>query len=192
MIQAIIFDFFGVIRTDGYNRWLKEHGQGHTGAFLTASERHDRGELSEEGFFQAISEASGEPVGKIKQSMESGNELNELLVQYIGKLRTTYKIVLLSNSASDYLRAEIKKYGLEKYFDHIVISSEVGMIKPELKIFEYSLNTLGLKPDQAIFIDDNPKDVASAEVAGIRSIVYTNVAVLQKELDKLLVKPAIL
>jgi putative hydrolase of the HAD superfamily len=144
MIKVVIFDFFDVFRTDGYNRWLKAHGYERTGKYLAASERHDRGEFSDEEFFQAIADASGETVAQVERELEGGNELNESLVSYLSVLRGNYKIALLSNSSSEYLRHELAKYDLEKFFDEIVISSEVGLIKPEPAVFHYILQKLAV------------------------------------------------
>jgi len=187
MIRAIIFDFFDVFRSDGYNRWLKQHGFEREGAYLTASERHDRGEYSDQQFFRAISEASGEPVEQVELEMESGNELNQELVTYVETVLVgKYKIALLSNSSSDYLRNELAVHSLEKYFDEIAISSEIGLIKPEPAVFEHITQKLGVKPDECVFIDDNPKNVTAANQLGIHGIIYTNIASLKRDLATLL------
>lgn len=183
MIQAIIFDFFDVFRTDGYNRWLKQHGYEREGAFLTASERHDRGEYSDKQFFQAIADASGETAEQVEKELEADNELNEPLVEYVGTLHDKYKLALLSNSSSEYLRNELAKYDLEKYFDDIVISSEVGLIKPEPEVFEHIMRKLGVKPEECIFTDDNPKHTSAAEKLGIHAVVYASVPDLRQQIE---------
>jgi putative hydrolase of the HAD superfamily len=184
MIKAIIFDFFDVFRTDGYNRWLKQRGLEREGAFLTASERHDRGEDSDKAFFQAIADASGETAEQVERELETNNELNRPLVEYASTLRGTYKLALLSNSGSAYLRNELAKYDLEKYFDEIVISSEVGLIKPEPEIFEYVMRKLGVEPQECIFTDDNPKHVSAAEKLGVHGIVFTSVPKLKQQIEE--------
>jgi putative hydrolase of the HAD superfamily len=187
MIRAIIFDFFDVFRSDGYNRWLKKHGREREGAYLAASERHDTGEYSDQQFFQAVSDASGESVEEIEYEMESGNEFNQELVDYVaGALRNKYKIALLSNASSEYLRNELAKYDVEKYFDEIIISSEVGLIKPSPEAFEYAVHKLAVEAEECVFVDDNPKHVAAAGKLGIHGVVYTDVTSLKKELEGLL------
>lgn len=183
MIKVIFFDFFDVFRTDGYNRWLKQHGYERESAFLKASEEHDRGTYSDKEFFQAIANASGETAEQIEKELESGNELNEPLVEYVRSLKGKYKLALLSNSSSDYLRNEIAKYDLAQYFDEIVISSEVGLIKPEPAIFEHITQKLGVKPEECIFTDDNPNHTDAAAKLGLHSIVYTSVPELKKQVE---------
>jgi hypothetical protein len=79
MIRVIIFDFFDVFRTDGYKRWLKQHGFELEGPFLEASDKHDRGEYSTEDFFEAIAKASGETAAQVKYEINANVELNSAL-----------------------------------------------------------------------------------------------------------------
>lgn len=185
MIRAIIFDFFDVFRTDGYNRWLRQHGYEREGAFLDASERHDRGEYSDKQFFWAIADASGETAEQVEAELEADNEFNQPLVDYVKTLQGKYKLALLSNSSSEYLRNELATYDLEKYFDEITISSEVGLIKPEPEVFEHIMRKLGVRPEECIFTDDNPKHTSAAEKLGIRSIVFTGVPELKERIEQI-------
>jgi putative hydrolase of the HAD superfamily len=188
MIRAIIFDYFDVFRTDGYNRWLKQHGQEREGAFLTASEKHDRGDYSDKEFFQAIAEASGETAEQVRKELEADNVFNQPLVEYLRTLEGGYKLALLSNSASDYLRHELAVHDMEQYFDEIVISSEVGLIKPEPEVFEYIMQKLGVEPHECIFTDDNPKHISAAAKLGIHGIVYTSVPELRQQVEAIVVQ----
>lgn len=183
MIKAIIFDFFDVIRTDGFNRWLKKYGYNIEGKFAKASERMDKGEIGTDTFFELLSEASGQPASSIQQEMDSDTFLIDGIVDTLRDLQGHYKLALLSNSASDYLRAEIAKYDLERYFHLIVISSEIGMAKPQPEIFGYILDNLKLKASEVIFIDDNPKHINGAKLAGIEGIVFTDAKALRGELN---------
>ncbi len=185
MIKVIIFDFFDVFRTDGYKRWLTRRGIAREGVYKTVNEQSDRGEIDDEEFFHAIADAIGEPYEVIKHEMEDKVELNEPLVAYAEELKTTHRLALLSNCSSAYLRRELAEYDLERLFDEVVISGEVGLIKPDLAIFEHIMDKLGVTPAECIFTDDNPNNVAAAEAIGIRSIIYTDVPSLRKEITAL-------
>ncbi len=187
MIKVIIFDFFGVFRTDGFDGWLKKHSYGHESKILAATKLHDNGNYSDQEFFEALSTISGQPTKTIEYEMESGNLLNKELVDYVAAtLKDTYKIALLSNSSSSYLRNELAKYDLEKYFDQITISSEVGLIKPQSEIFEYVMQKLSASSDECVFIDDNPRHVKAAEKIGMHAIVYSDVDSLRINLQEIL------
>ncbi|MFF5209379.1 HAD family hydrolase [Streptosporangium sp. NPDC000396] len=70
---------------------------------------------------------------------------------------------LLSNSwANDYPRE-----GWEEVFDEIVISGEVGMRKPEPRIFEHALGKVGLTGQECVFVDDIEANITAARALGI-------------------------
>ena len=79
----------------------------------------------------------------------------------------------------------MKTHDLEKYFDEIVISSEIGLIKPEPAVFEHILQKLEVKPEECIFTDDNPKHTDAATKTGIHCIVYTSVPELKQQIEKI-------
>lgn len=184
MIKVIIFDFFDVFRTDGYKAWLKQRGLPREGILKTASEQSDRGEITAQDFYAQIAEHVGEDPSTIERQMEDGIEFNHELVEYVKELKPSYKIALLSNCSSEYLRRELNKYGIEDLFDDIVISGEVGLIKPEPAIFEHIMQKLGVTPEECVFTDDNPHHVAAAERLGIRSIIFESVAQLRRDLER--------
>jgi putative hydrolase of the HAD superfamily len=186
MIKVIIFDYFDVFRPDGYKRWLADHGHERTGLFLRASERHDRGDYTTQEFIQAVAEAGNESAIQVEKEMEADINLNRPLVDYVSKLRGEYKVALLSNSSSNYLRAELAKHDLEQYFDEIVISSEVKLIKPEPEVFIHIMQRLHAEPAECVFIDDNPNNVAAAQKLGIHGLVFTNLRSLKQEIDSIL------
>ncbi|GAA3117586.1 hypothetical protein GCM10010466_05750 [Planomonospora alba] len=76
------------------------------------------------------------------------------------------KTCLLSNSwANDYPRDS-----WDGLFDQVVISGEVGMRKPEPRIFEYALDLVGLSGPECVFIDDIEANVTAARALGITGV----------------------
>jgi FMN phosphatase YigB (HAD superfamily) len=85
-----------------------------------------------------------------------------------------HKLYILSNWDPDSFRLIKQNYpAFFNQFDGIVISGNLGLIKPDPKIYSYLLNTYHLKPSDSIFIDDQPDNVAAAESLGIHGILYT-------------------
>ena len=54
-------------------------------------------------------------------------------------------------------------------FEHLWLSCDLHLAKPDPRIFEYILHDSGYKPDETLFVDDNPKNCAVAETLGIHS-----------------------
>ncbi|MBN9609025.1 MAG: HAD-IA family hydrolase [Actinobacteria bacterium] len=70
-------------------------------------------------------------------------------------------------------------------FQHIVISGEIGMIKPDLAIYEALLKALDVPAPTVAFTDDRADNVAGAAAAGIRGIPFTGADALRQRLQNL-------
>ncbi|HET9480500.1 MAG TPA: HAD family hydrolase, partial [Candidatus Polarisedimenticolia bacterium] len=82
-----------------------------------------------------------------------------------------YRLGLVSNTQSfdlDFLR----RSGLEKQFDAVVLSCDCGLLKPDPAIFRLAAGRLGLQPGQLVMVGDRyPDDVEGARAAGMRAIL---------------------
>lgn len=115
-----------------------------------------------------------------------GGQLDGEVLKIIEQLSRSYKVGLLTNASSGYVRQVLSDQDIEKYFTAVVIAGEIGMVKPSLEIFDYTLRQLGVQPAEAIFVDDDPANVQGAEAAGIKSIVFEGAAQLGHDLSVLL------
>src|SRR5215210_1713030 len=94
-------------------------------------------------------------------------------------------VYALSNwSAETFPRAR-PRYPFLEWFDGIVISGEVGMVKPDPRIFEHLLSRFGLQPGATVFVDDSEANVAAARRAGMVAIGFTGAEELRRELETL-------
>jgi putative hydrolase of the HAD superfamily len=93
---------------------------------------------------------------------------------------------LLSNSwgVDDYPR-----HLFPSLFDAVVISAEVGMRKPEERIFLHAAGLLGLEPAECVFIDDLKVNVTAAEAAGMTAVLHADPAVTLARLSEILGLP---
>ena len=71
-------------------------------------------------------------------------------------------------------------------FDAVIISGEVGMRKPEERIFAYAARALGLPPEQCVFVDDLRGNVKAAEAAGMTGVLHHDPAATVAALSELL------
>jgi putative hydrolase of the HAD superfamily len=91
------------------------------------------------------------------------------------------RTALLSNSwGNDYPRD-----GWSDMFDVVVISGEVGMRKPEPRIFHHTLDLLGLPPEACVFVDDLAPNVRAAVDLGMVGVLHTSYAATAAELEAL-------
>lgn len=180
-----MFDFFGVINSSLYDAWLHHHGHRRSGKFADISNSVDAGIISMQDFFDSLETMSGIPSNDIKAEFKTLSTINKPLVELIKSLKEKYKIVLLSNASGSYLRNLLRQHNLEPLFDVVVISGEIGLIKPGREIFEYALKEAGASHQSAIFIDDHKFNVDAAENYGIKSVLYRDVEQLKSDFRRL-------
>src|SRR5579862_1120996 len=106
------------------------------------------------------------------------------LLDFIRRLRKDYKIGMISN----YSPAGYKKYiePIKGYFDDIVISSHVGLAKPQPEIYHLAAKRLEAQPSECVYIDDEDYRVEGAKRAGLEGIVYKDLDQMKSELNKIL------
>jgi len=78
--------------------------------------------------------------------------------------------------------------GLYRHFDYKILSCDVGLKKPDPRFYNLALKAAKVKPDEAIFIDDNDVYVEAAAKVGIKSILYTDNLSLKQDLDAILAR----
>lgn len=78
---------------------------------------------------------------------------------------------IITNGPSPFQQQKIQAMGIADYFSVILVSAEEGVHKPNPEIFQRAANRLGVKPNEAIFVGDNPKaDVEGAQGFGMKAI----------------------
>lgn len=91
--------------------------------------------------------------------------------EVLDHLRARYRLVMVTNGPADFQREKLDRSGLEPWFEHIVISGEMGHWKPDARIFEHALGRLGCLPDETVMVGDSLRhDIAGAQALGIRTV----------------------
>jgi putative hydrolase of the HAD superfamily len=81
------------------------------------------------------------------------------------------RMAVVTNGTSDVQRGKLARFGITQFFDHIIIDTEVGASKPDVKIFQIALDKLTLDPSQVWMIGDNLVwDVEGPQRLGIFSV----------------------
>jgi putative hydrolase of the HAD superfamily len=104
--------------------------------------------------------------------------------EVVRRLKSDYKIGLLTNGAPDLQREKIAASGLEKYFDAIVVSGELGIGKPKPEIFLHLLEKLDVTVNQAVMVGNSlERDIAGARNAGLAISIWIKVSGAEEEAD---------
>jgi epoxide hydrolase-like predicted phosphatase len=111
---------------------------------------------------------------------------NTELIEYGRGLRRRLRTGILSNSFVGAREREQAAYGFEDLVDDIVYSHEVGMSKPDSRIFELTCERLEVRPGEVIFVDDLESHVAAAREVGLHGVHYRENARTISEIEKLI------
>ena len=82
-----------------------------------------------------------------------------------------YRLYVLSNSSSSCYQY-FPRFAPFEYFDGLVVSCDIHIVKPDIRIYQYLLETYGLVPEECFFIDDMAANVEGAQKAGISGAVF--------------------
>lgn len=190
MIKAIIFDFYGVVSVRTHEVFVDEVADKLAASgedFHDLRRQHDLGILSVEDFYQKIAAVSGLSVEECLERMHNERVLNKPLLEYLrDKLKPHYKIGMLSNAASDLRGFVTPSDALDGLFDDMIISADVGMIKPDPRIFALACERLGSRPEETLMIDDLADNCEGAKAAGLAAIQYQTWPQCRRDLEKVL------
>lgn len=196
-ITTFIFDCFGVICEPVLSRWYKENvlKKGVVDENLhNVFRQFDLDVLSEDDvvdYFQKY-EGVNSTRQEIREEIDGYLKIDESLVKIIKKLKDKgYKTVLLSNGNHSFFERKIyTEYPeFKNLFNEVVISSVVGMVKPNSEIYLHTLNVIGSKPENSLFIDDSKPNVDAAIALGIHGFVYVDSHSFAEHLTTLGISP---
>jgi len=207
-IKAIIFDIGGVLELN--TTPLVKRGKGvfrHKGVHEYVSQKLGisldqyfdsidtyytksmEGQISEEKTLQNIAQnlkiSQRKTKRLFKRAYAKNFQTNKELYKEAFKLKKKgYKIAILSDQWYLSKHTHLKpKY--TKKFDTVVVSCDVGIRKPNPKIYRLTLKKLKVRPKEAIFVDNQLWNIKPAKKLGIKTILFKNNNQCLKELKKL-------
>jgi len=108
-------------------------------------------------------------------------------VDILDDLRTRgYRLYALTNWSADTFHHAEQRFEFLQWFEGIVVSGRIGMIKPDPAIFRHSADELGLEPGRTLFIDDSAKNIAAAAALGFHVHHFTGSEGLRERIAPLL------
>lgn len=197
-LQAIIWDLGGVLlRTEDQQpraQLARElnltYAEIDQLVFNSPSARQaSRGEISARQHWQNLCEIWSWPEDRLSELQArfwGGDRLDLELVEFIRSFEPRYTTALLSNNWSDLRQAITTQWQIDDAFDEIVISAEVGLVKPDPRIYRLTEEKLGILPEQALFVDDFIENIQAALARGWKSVHFQNSQQAMAEVKALL------
>jgi HAD superfamily hydrolase (TIGR01509 family) len=101
------------------------------------------------------------------------HKLTDGLIEFLEAINSSGgEVWCLSNDLSEWTRKLRDRFKLERYLRGFVVSGDVGLRKPDHAIFEYLIRQLNITAGDAVFVDDNPKNLDSATELGLQTILF--------------------
>lgn len=118
-------------------------------------------------------------------------ELRTSAKQLLAEASESFKIALVSNfTYAPAIYASLRKLGINRYFNAVVVSEAVGWRKPHQTVFNKALRMLRVKADEAVFVGDSPReDMEGAADVGLRTVLVLSGFNSLKGLEECGVKP---
>lgn len=172
-IKLIAFDLFGVLISEGHmvSNALMPLLPADTEKKSVKAAYHDytNGEISEPQFWERIGQ---DGYHGLRDAFLDTFVLDDELKLVKEKLKSRYRLAVLSNLASDWGAYLAGKFGFADDFSPLIISGEVRCSKPDPAIYQHLIKASHLAAAEIAFIDDRLENLATAHQLGMTTIHY--------------------
>jgi putative hydrolase of the HAD superfamily len=203
VIRAVMFDFGGVISTSPFEAFARletEHGLppgfirsvNATNPDANAWAQLERGEIGLDEFgpeWAAESRALGYEVDGRVVLERLGGDIRPQMVAAIKSCGTIYKTACLTNNFGAVESVSKEVAAVYALFDAVLESRVLGVRKPDLRFYELACTTVGVQPEEVVFLDDLGINLKPARALGMRTIRVTDPDQALVELERVLEHP---
>ena len=196
MIDVIVFDLGGVIVNGNFksplgmlfdNSGTVINKTKDKSNFSNLLRFYDMGKISVADFHEKINDhldielSFDEFISASNEAIEAGDDGIEEIVRSLSK---KYQLAILSNTNPVHYEHIKEKYSVIGLFDHILLSYEMGAVKPDAAAYEKLMNATSMLPSKHLFIDDRSENINAAKEIGMDGIHYISIENLRLELKE--------
>jgi HAD superfamily hydrolase (TIGR01509 family) len=197
-IRAVFWDLGGVIlRTEDHGprrAWEARLGlaPGDLARLVfngSASQETMLGRATSDSVWESVGASLGLTVSdrdQLRADFFSADRIDDELVAFIRGLRPRVRVGLISNAWPEVRRLLESTWRIADAFDPLVLSPEVGLVKPDPAIFREALVRAAVLPAQAAFVDDLPENVDAASALGMRGVLFRTSSQAREDVAQLL------
>jgi epoxide hydrolase-like predicted phosphatase len=196
-IKAVIFDLAGVVLFPlhgTFNSLLAERLEAPFDAVerIMSDQKNDLwdlNEMSDDEFYDHLLTELNMPLEKkavIRKFVIDDFYIDQEMLALIRVLRKSYTTALLTNFPTHVHDFIQRSWHVDGAFDHIIVSSDVTLIKPDPRIYQLTIDRIGCQANEAVFIDDRKINVDAAKAMGINGILFTTKGKTIDDLNRVL------
>jgi putative hydrolase of the HAD superfamily len=100
----------------------------------------------------------------------------------VREVKERHAVACLSNTNVEHIRGLRERSGILDLFDHLFLSYETGLVKPDNNAFDHVARTVGVLPGEILFIDDKWQNVEAAGRSGLQGFVATSISMARDQL----------
>ncbi|MEO6966277.1 MAG: HAD family phosphatase [Acidobacteriaceae bacterium] len=152
---------------------------------------YDQGKLNGRSYWETLAKNTGlfltpEQIDAlIEQDIRMWASVDPVMLAWAARIQASgMKTAILSNMGEDLLAHMRRNFRWLDGFDHLTWSCELNLIKPQAAIYLHTVERLGVKPEEALFLDDRIENVEGARQVGLHALLFRTPALLQAELDQ--------
>lgn len=182
MIEAILFDFDGVLTVDKTgSQSVLRYLSAKTGIaedvlgreYYKYNKALLYGEMAHRDMWEDFQRALGKeiPFDVLRDAFRN-TILDWDMIGYVRELKKNYLVGLITDNKVDRIDEILTWYQLRDLFDAVAVSAKCGFGKQEMHIFEMTLAALRVKPEECVFIDNTEKNLVIPRQMGIHTILF--------------------
>jgi putative hydrolase of the HAD superfamily len=192
--QAIVFDYAGVVAGDTATKFdesiskiIDVSVKNYKEIYYRHNDLHNTGKITWDELWKRVLTDLNKVslLDDVLIFTRKPKKVNKNVIKLIRELKNKgYKVALLSNYSREGGRRMRQVLHLDKVFDLMLISGEIGLAKPHPEVFLYLIKKLNVSPSEIIFIDDSPKNIKTANSLGITTVLCEDPKTIRSLLKK--------
>jgi HAD superfamily hydrolase (TIGR01549 family) len=177
VIKAIVFDFDGVLTTDKTgslttNRYLSRMANVDYETVRTVFSKYNHdllvGKITHREIWEPACKAMHHEIAfSLLERAFLSTPINHSMFALARRLKPNYALGIITDNKKDRMDCLRKAQALDALFDPIIVSAEFGSGKDSAAVFEYALHRLDAKPEECVFIDNNPENLTAPKALGM-------------------------
>lgn len=175
-MKAIVLDMYGVIvkqTGDDFVPYVQRTFPDlKPEEIYTSWFKADVGELTSLEVWESLGFKSD--IEKIEKDYLDTIEINEGFVDFVSFVSKHYKMAIISNDSSRWSKYLREKFDINKYFDVISISGDLKIQKPDERIFQLTIEQLGCKAEECLYVDDREGNLEAASKVGMNAVLFNS------------------
>jgi putative hydrolase of the HAD superfamily len=198
-IRAVVLDYGEVLcerpKKDALRRMAQVIGIQPDRFFAlygTSRDPYDQGVISPEEYWEGFAKRAGAPIDRSVVAQlrildtEMWSSTSPEMMEWVDLLNESeLTTAVLSNMQHDMAAYARKNFPWFAHLDHQILSCEIGLIKPDPAIFRETVKRVGVRPQEALFVDDREANVNAARGTGMVAIRFQSPKQLRDDLQEM-------